>query len=55
MRRSHDGAWKIYWDGLNDREKTSLRRKAEWERMTLMATAIEWGAMDEEGDDVRAV
>lgn len=43
-RRCNPEAWKVYWDGLSENEKDSLRNKAKWEHMTLMAVAIEWGA-----------
>lgn len=43
---SHGGQWKVYWDGLTDAEKQSLRDKAGWEHLSLSAVAAQWGAID---------
>ena len=40
-------AWLVYWKALSSDEQMSIRRKAEWEHMTRVAVAIEYGAIDE--------
>ena len=39
--------WPSYWNSLSESGRDSLRRKAKWEHMTLMAVAMEWGAVAE--------
>ncbi len=37
--------WDAYWKGLTEAERQSLRDKAQWEHMSLIAVAREWGAV----------
>jgi hypothetical protein len=37
-------AFHAYWKGLTFDEKRSVRRKSNWERLTLVETAIKFGA-----------
>lgn len=41
---STGSSWRAYWRGLTEDGRQSLRDKARWEKMSLMAVAIEWGA-----------
>jgi hypothetical protein len=41
---STSSAWRAYWRGLTEEGRQSIRDKARWEKMSLMAIAIEWGA-----------
>lgn len=39
-----DAGWRAYWDGLTPAQQQWIKDKANWERMTLSAIAIEYGA-----------
>jgi hypothetical protein len=47
----HTSDWLRFWNGLTDRERESLRRRAEAARVSLSHAAIEWGATAERDSD----